>query len=114
MSIADNIRRIRIKSGLTQEEFGRIANVSAMAVSQWENGRAVPRMGAVQLIADYFGVSNGDIINEGAEPQPSLQMSDLTTREQHLVGNYRDMTPDGQDALMATSEALRERFGREG
>lgn len=38
-----------------------------MAVSQWENGRAVPRMGAVQAIADYFGLKNGDIVNEASK-----------------------------------------------
>jgi repressor LexA len=64
MSIATNIRRIRSMSGLTQEEFGKVVGVSGMAVSQWENGRAVPRMGAVQRIADYFHVSTGEIIDD--------------------------------------------------
>ena len=47
MDISDNIRRIRAKSGLSQEEFGKMAGVSSMAVSQWENGRAVPDTQAV-------------------------------------------------------------------
>lgn len=67
MGIAENIRRIRTKSGLTQEEFGKAVGVSAMAVSQWENGRAVPRMGAVQAISDHFNISKSEIIDE--EPQ---------------------------------------------
>lgn len=64
MGIAENIRRIRTKSGLTQEEFGKAVGVSAMAVSQWENGRAVPRMGAVQAISDRFNISKSEIIDE--------------------------------------------------
>ena len=64
MGIAENIRRIRTKSGLTQEEFGKAVGVSAMAVSQWENGRAVPRMGAVQAISDHFNISKSEIIDE--------------------------------------------------
>ena len=64
MSIADNIRALRIKNNLTQEEPGEIAGVSSMAVSQWENSRAVPRMGAVQKISDYFGISKGSIIED--------------------------------------------------
>ena len=66
MSIAENIRRIRTQHDMTQEEFGKVAAVSAMAVSQWENGRAVPRMGAVQRIADYFNISKGEVIDEEA------------------------------------------------
>ena len=64
MSIGSNIRRIRNVHGLTQDEFGKIADVSSMAVSQWENDRAVPRMGAVQAIADYFGINKGEIIDD--------------------------------------------------
>lgn len=64
MSIGANIRRLRERNGLTQEEFGKIAKVSAMAVSQWENDRAVPRMGAVQALADHFGISKGEIIDD--------------------------------------------------
>lgn len=66
MSIGSNIRNIRLNHHLTQEEFGRIADVSAMAVSQWENDRAVPRMGAVQAIADHFGINKGEIIDGDA------------------------------------------------
>ena len=67
MDIGENIRRIRIEHGLTQEEFGEIAGVSSMAVSQWENGRAVPRMGAVQRIADHFGISKSAVIDEDSD-----------------------------------------------
>ena len=70
MSIADNIRKIRSDAGLSQEEFGKIAGVSSMAVSQWENGRAVPRMGAVQKIADHFRISKGDVIDEESDRRP--------------------------------------------
>jgi repressor LexA len=64
MSIGANIKRIRESNELTQEDFGKIAGVSSMAVSQWENGRAVPRMGAVERIAQYFGISKGEVIDE--------------------------------------------------
>lgn len=70
MSIGSNIRRIRNAHGLTQDEFGKIADVSAMAVSQWENNRAVPRMGAVQAIADHFGINKGEIIDDEPAGSP--------------------------------------------
>lgn len=68
MSIGSNIRRLRERNSLTQEEFGKIAGVSSMAVSQWENDRAVPRMGAVQLLADHFNISKGEIIDDEVPP----------------------------------------------
>jgi repressor LexA len=63
MSIGENIKRVRERHDLTQEEFGKIADVSPMAVSQWENDRAVPRMGAIQRISDYFGIQKSEIID---------------------------------------------------
>lgn len=71
MSIASNIRRIRESHGMTQEEFGKIASVTAMAVSQWENGRSVPRMGAVQAIADYFHISRGELLDDARDSLPT-------------------------------------------
>ena len=72
MTIGSNIKRLRARSGMTQEEFGKIADVSSMAVSQWENGRAVPRMGAVQLLSDYFNIPKGDIIDEEENGRPAI------------------------------------------
>ena len=70
MGIADNIKRLREAHDMTQEEFGKIAGVSAMAVSQWENGRAVPRMGAVEKLALFLKVPKGDIINDEPKKIP--------------------------------------------
>lgn len=64
MSIGNKIKYLRESKDMTQVEFGRIAGVSDKAVSTWENGSAEPRMGAVQKIADYFGVSKGWIIDD--------------------------------------------------
>jgi len=64
MSIAENIKRLRDAHGLTQEELGDIAGVSAKAVSKWESGAGNPRMGAVQRMADHFHISKSTIIDE--------------------------------------------------
>lgn len=64
MSIASNIKAIRNKYGITQTQLGQIAGVSDKAVSTWENGTAEPRLGAVQKIADHFGIPKSDIIDD--------------------------------------------------
>ena len=67
MELGSNIKRLRVEHCLTQGELGKIAGVSPMAVSQWENGRAVPRMGAIQRMADYFGISKSSLIDNAAD-----------------------------------------------
>ncbi|MEW4237258.1 S24 family peptidase [Bacillus thuringiensis] len=64
MSIGKNIKKLRDKHNLSQKEFGEIAGVSDKAVSTWEKGLKEPRMGAIQKIADYFGILKSDIIED--------------------------------------------------
>lgn len=93
MTIAENIRRIRRSAGMTQEEFGKLAGVSSMAVSQWENGRAVPRMGAVEKIAASLRIAKSDIIEGevlGADsrfPSNHIPVKGMPMGRVPLVGN---------------------------
>lgn len=64
MSIADNIRELRTKYDLTQQQLGEIAGVSDKAVSTWESGANVPRMGAIEKMARHFNVPKGAIIDD--------------------------------------------------
>ncbi|MGH1142108.1 LexA family protein [Bacillus pseudomycoides] len=64
MSIGKNIKKLRDKHKLSQKELGEIAGVSDKAVSTWEKGLKEPRMGAIQKIADHFGILKSDIIED--------------------------------------------------
>ena len=64
MSIGENIRRLRESHGMSQVQFAEIARVSDKAVSTWENNLKTPRMGAIQRLADHFGITKSDIIEE--------------------------------------------------
>lgn len=75
MSIGNNIKLLRDSNNLTQAEFGKIAGVSDKAVSTWENGTAEPRMGAIQRIADHFGVSKGWLIGDSTPSASSVTTS---------------------------------------
>ena len=71
MSIAENIKRIRLEHGLSQAELGKIAGVSDKAVSTWELGIKVPRMGAVEKMAKYFGIAKSVIVDDEQPAYPS-------------------------------------------
>lgn len=64
--IGNNIKKLRETYKLTQADLGKIAGVSDKAVWTWENGTAEPRMGAIQKIADYFGIPKATLI-DGSE-----------------------------------------------
>lgn len=57
-----NVKQLREKRGMDQKELGEIVGVSDKTVSSWEINRTEPKMGIVQQLADYFGVSTDYLI----------------------------------------------------
>ena len=95
MSISDNIKSLRTQHGMTQLEFGRIAGVSDKAVSSWESGLSIPRMGAIEKISSYFHVPKSVLIdgtNTGSPVPPGFLPLPETERLP-LVGRITCGTP---------------------
>lgn len=57
MEFGDQIRNIRKKENLTQEQFAIKLNVSRQAVSNWENSKNLPDIGMLILMSDVFQIS---------------------------------------------------------
>ena len=109
MGISDNIRKLRESKNLTQEQFGKIAGVSSMAVSQWENGRAIPRMGAIQRISDFFDVSKASIIGDD---DPISDKSNLSDDEKRLLDIYERLNDTGKSLVLSLAQSIyREMMG---
>lgn len=51
-------------NGLNQTDISKIAHVSKQSVSYWLNGKLLPRMGAVEYLAEYFGIMKSDLLEE--------------------------------------------------
>ncbi len=53
---ASSIRSLRIRLGLTQDEFARLAGVSGNAVWLWENGKIIPTERSMAAISALRGL----------------------------------------------------------
>lgn len=65
MAISENIKKLRERYGLTQQELAEIAGVTNKAVSAWESGLSEPRMGAIEKMAIRFNIKKSNIIEDG-------------------------------------------------
>lgn len=95
MSISDNIKALRLQYGMTQLEFGRVAGVSDKAVSAWESGLSIPRMGAIEKISSFFHVPKSILI-DGEKVSDSVPPGFLPLPETErlpLVGQVACGTP---------------------
>ena len=57
MSFAENIRKYRLESGLTQEALAEKIGISGQAVSKWETAETLPDTALLTDIADALDVS---------------------------------------------------------
>lgn len=104
MSIGKNIKKLREINSLTQKELAKIAGVSDKAVSTWETGIKEPRMGAIQKIADYFGLQKSNIIEENGinllfnknQPQGLSPTADI----KELIECYQSCNTEDKEELL--------------
>ena len=103
MAISENIKLLREKYRLSQKDLALIAGVSDKAVSTWERGLKEPRMGAIQKIADHFGIKKSNLIEDGGiasiSTLPSTNNS-FTPEEINIIKKYRRLTPEGKKTLL--------------
>lgn len=61
-TVGDNVRRIRLKKGLTQEQFAEISGFSQQYISGLEQGRRNPTVVTLYELATALGVSHVDLL----------------------------------------------------
>lgn len=63
MNIGKIIKRLRVNSGLTQEQLAERLHISGQAVSKWENETALPDIVLLPALADCFGVTIDELMD---------------------------------------------------
>ena len=75
MTIGEQIHRIRIQKGLTQERLAEMLDISRQSVSKWEMGQAIPDVDKIIRMSELFGVSTDTLLlrdpdSEQENPNP--------------------------------------------
>ena len=63
MEYFENIKRLRIEMGLTQQQLADKLQVSRKTVTRWENGWNVPNLFYAQKMAELFSTTVGELMN---------------------------------------------------
>lgn len=51
------LKELRSENNESQQELGRVLNMSKMAISHWESGHSEPSIAQLIIIANHFDVS---------------------------------------------------------
>jgi len=62
MTIGEQIQKLRIQKGLTQERLAEMLDVSRQSVSKWELGQAMPDVDRIIRMSELFGVSTDKLL----------------------------------------------------
>ncbi|MCK7486809.1 MAG: helix-turn-helix domain-containing protein [Bacillus subtilis] len=83
--IHENIKRLRLQQGLTQEAVANQLFVSRQLVSKWEQGKSLPDILAVEKLAIVLGATIHDLIDD--ESVKSIALNEATS-----IGKRNRMT----------------------
>ena len=117
MGIKENLKALRKQHNLSQQELAKIAGVTDKAISTWESGTRIPRMGAIQKMADYFGLQKSDIIEDNSRILSgdadtwthALEPESNESDAQLLQNAKRDLSPEDYRMVIALIKRLREK-----
>lgn len=76
MIFTKNLNSYIEASGKTQLEIAKSIGVSPQTFNTWCKGIAIPRMGKVQALADYFRINKSDLIEEKGETDTSYYFNE--------------------------------------
>lgn len=100
--IAQKLKELRLKSGLTADEVGLRIGKSGKTVNAWEHNRGQPDAEVLIALCDIYEVD--DILYEFREIKNSLQISD--TKKEELIANYNQLNDQGKNKLLEYSNDL--------
>ena len=106
---SERFKELRQSRKLSQQELADKLNTSKSSVNMYERGEREPGIEMLETIADFFNVDmdyllgKASIVNKtlaNAENVIKLSGTDehtnLTSSEEALLSNYRQLNPDGQ------------------
>jgi pentatricopeptide repeat protein len=99
-SIGKTIRRLRKERGFTQEELAEQLNITAQAISRWENETGMPDVSQIVPLAEVFGVST-DVL---------FGISDMSCEEEIyqiiMDANAQITSPATRESVRASYDVL--------
>lgn len=93
--MARNIQRLMDETGKSRNDLCEALGVKYTTLTDWIKGNTYPRIDKIELMANYFGVSKSDLI----EDKTDYETFELSTDEKILIEWYRTAPDHDLDFL---------------
>lgn len=91
--MAKNISKYMKEKNVDRTRLSNDLKLKYTTVSDWINAKTYPRIDKIELLANYFGVSKADLVEEEKPYQP-------TTIAAHLDGEVDDLNEDDMQKVL--------------
>ncbi len=77
MIFSEKLKKLRCERGISQAGLAEALHVSRSAVAKWENGLGMPSKESIAMIAEYFGISEDElVVKEGDHKTEKMSEKD--------------------------------------
>ena len=94
---ANNLRYYMCVKGVTNTQLCTDLDFKYTTFMDWINGKTYPRMGKVELLANYFGCEKSDLIEE--KERKSTEEDGLSEQKKALI-QFANMVPEDKVDLV--------------
>ena len=113
--MAENIRYYMALHDVTQTEICNTLKIKMPTFSDWVNAKTYPRIDKIELMANYFGISKSDLVEERNKTNDTIFLNKhfqkyqkLSSDNQQTVNNLIDDLSEKQQRLDALIQQLKE------
>ena len=84
------VAKLRKQNGFTQEQLGKLLNVSSQAISKWENNQSEPDLATIEKITEIFNIKISDFFDM-ANSEETTSISKRTFKDR-VVSWYKNLS----------------------
>ena len=87
--MAKNISKYMEKAGIDRNKLSTDLGISYTTITDWIKGKTYPRIDKIELLANYFGISKSDLVEDSVSDITTIY-NQLTEKRQAKVYNFAD------------------------
>jgi transcriptional regulator with XRE-family HTH domain len=96
MNIGERIKMLRESNDMLQQELADKLGVTRQAISAWEQGRALPRMGTIEQLCEALKCTKDDLIG----PDFNEHIQAMNDKEIILLQDFRDVDKQTKEMVL--------------
>ena len=98
MKFGDNLKSLRKRKKISQEDLAELVNVSRQSISKWETGEAYPTMNNILELCKIFNCKINDLVH--------TNMSDISSLDKEIIMNVVKFNEKKQNQVKSLSNVI--------